>query len=632
MKRIGNYGSWGSPITADTVTAVAVALSEPRLDGDDLYWIESLPAERGRNVVVRRNPDGSIETLTPDPLYARSQVYSYGGGAYTVDRGVVYFVDYNDNQIYRHPRGGAPVRLTSNTACLYGDLCVDPSRNRLIAVREQRPNGDVINALHTLVAVDWVTGQETVLDDGYDFYSSPTLNTDASRLAWLSWRHPNMPWTSTDLCVATFAPTGELAHTQIVAAGAHESMFQPQWSPDGTLYLISDRSGFWNLYRWTGTDLEPVAPRDADFAPPQWTLGQSTYAFVSATEIIYSFTRNGMWYLGRLDTLTRDASDYPQEFAQLSWVRAAAGNIVLRCSSVTTPAAIVMVDFESGELAPVRYSVPPKDLEDLSGYFSSPQALAFPTHDGEIAHAFYYRPQNPDWDAQASERPPLLVMSHGGPTSAASAGLDLSRQFWTSRGFDVNYRGSTGYGRAYREKLYGQWGLIDVTDCIDGALHLASCGEVDDKKLLVTGGSAGGYTTLCGLTFHAVFAAGASYYGISDISALAIDTHKFELHYMDWLVEPYTPGNVTYHDRSPINFADRLSAPVIFLHGEEDPVVPVNQAQKMFSALQNRGLSTSLIVFQGERHGFRQPRNQRQALESELLFYAMVVLRIPLIS
>jgi len=632
-KRTGSYGSWGSPITADAVTAATVTLLEPSIDGDDIYWIEARPLERGRNIVVRRAANGTIEALTPNPFYARTQVYSYGGGAYVVDRGVVYFVDYTDNQIYRHARGSTPAKLTSNATCLYGDLCLDAVRNRLIAVREERPGGDVIHAIHTLVAVDLGTGVETTLDAGYDFYSSPILSPGGARLAWLSWQHPEMPWTATQLWTAAVAAGGELTQKQLVVGNAHESLFQPQWSPDGTLYVVSDRTGFWNLYRVNGADLEPMLQRDADFGLPQWNLGLSTYAFASADTIIYAFTQNGIWYLGRLDTRTLAASDYPREFAGLSWVRAAADKVVLRYSTPTAPAAIALVDIVSGDLAPLQYSVPPASLKPFESYLSPPQAIEFPTDDGEISHAFYYRPYNPDWQAQASERPPLLVMSHGGPTSATNSGLDLSRQFWTSRGFavlDVNYRGSTGYGRAYREKLYGQWGIVDVVDCIAGAQYLAGCEEVDGRRILVTGGSAGGYTTLCGLTFHDAFAGGASYYGISDVSALATDTHKFELHYMDWLIAPYTPGSTVYHDRSPINFVERLSAPVIFLHGENDQVVPVNQAQKMYAALQRRDIPTCMIVFQDERHGFRQPAHQRQALESELMFYAMNVLRAPL--
>ena len=453
-------------------------------------------------------------------------------------------------------------------------------------------------------------------------------------LAWLSWQHPNMPWTSTYLNVAGLDPAGTLTDKQIVQGGS-ESIFQPQWSPDGRLYFISDRTDFWNLYRWNASGVEHILARDAEFGVPQWQLGLSTYAFTSPDNLIYSFVQNGTWRLGRLDIPTLIAHDYPMEFSSLSGVHASATTVVLRCATMTSPPAIATVDVNTGAVSLIKPLVSSAGLQEFQNYFSTPQSIEFRTGDGEIAHAFCYPPYNPDWRAPASERPPLLVKSHGGPTTATDSALDLSVQFWTSRGFgvlDVNYRGSTGYGRKYRERLYGQWGVIDVVDCISGAKFLAARGDVDDRRLAVRGGSAGGYTTLCALTFHTEFAAGASYYGISDLIALATETHKFELHYTDWLIEPFMSDSALYHDRSPINFADRLSAPVIFLHGKDDPVVPINQAQSMYSALQRRNVPTCLLIFQDEKHGFRQSAHLRQALEAELLFYSMNLTRAPLTS
>jgi dipeptidyl aminopeptidase/acylaminoacyl peptidase len=635
----GSFGSWSSPITADAVVAQSVSLSDPRIDGDDVYWIEGRPLEKGRNVIVARAADGTIKDVTPAPFDARSQVYGYGGGAYAVHGGVVYFVNVvpppgRDNQIYRQVPGAAPTKITSNSASLFADICVDAGRNRLIAIREERPNGDVINAINTLVVIDIATGHETTLESGYDFYSSPVLSPDASKLAWLSWRHPNMPWTSTYLNVASIDKAGALTDKQIIGSDS-ESIFQPQWSPDGNLYFISDRTDFWNLYRWSSSGAKHILERDGEFGVPQWNLGLSTYAFVSPDVMIYSFVKDGTWRLGRLDIPTLRASDYPTEFSSLSSVRATARTVVVRCASPTSPPAIATVDVGTGAVSPIKFSIPPASFQSFQNYFSIPQPIQFPTSGGDVAHAFYYRPYNPDWQAPPSEKPPLLVKSHGGPTAATESGLDLSVQFWTSRGFgvlDVNYRGSTGYGRKYREKLYGQWGVADVVDCISGAKFLAARGDVDGNKLAVTGRSAGGYTTLCALTFHTEFAVGASYFGISDLVAIATETHKFELHYCDWLIEPFRPDSALYHDRSPINFVERLSAPVIFLHGEIDPIVPINQAKKMYAALQQRNIPTCLLVFQGEKHGFRQSLHLRQALEAELLFYAMNLTRVPLTS
>ena len=633
-KQTGAFGSWSSPITADAVVQEAVSLAEPRIDGDAVYWIEGRPREKGRNVIVRAL-GGEIADVTPAPFDARSQVHSYGGGAYAVRGGTVYFVHFLDNQLYRLDAGKAPVKLTASPDCLFADIVIDAGRDRLIAVREQRPNGDVIHATNTLVAIDLATGAETTLDSGWDFYSSPALSPDGKRLAWLSWRHPSMPWISTFLQVAELDSAGAVKNLQTIAGGDQVSLLQPQWSPDGTVFFISDETDFWNLYRWSGSTAEAVLPRDAEFGAPQWVFAASTYAFFSRETMIYSFTRDGRWFLGRLELPTLSARDYSTEFASISGVRAAGGTVVMRCSTPASAAAIATFDIETGKIEAIKYSVPPESYQKFQPYFSAPQSIRFPTDGSETAYGFYYPAHNPDWQEEPSEKPPLIVKSHGGPTSAATAGLDLSLQFWTSRGFavlDVNYRGSSGFGRKYREKLNGQWGVADVEDCIAGAKFLADRGDVDAGKLIVTGGSAGGYTTLCALAFHSDFAAGASYYGVSDLVALAVETHKFESHYLDWLIEPYRPGSALYHDRSPIHFPERLSAPVIFLHGRDDPVVPLDQAERMFTALRARGIATCLLVFEGEKHGFRQSEHIRRALESELLFYGMNLLRVPLTS
>jgi dipeptidyl aminopeptidase/acylaminoacyl peptidase len=634
-KQTGSFGSWASPITADAVVAGALSLLEPRVVDDNIYWIEARPLAKGRNVIVMRTPNGRVRDVTPPAFNARTQVYSYGGGAYAVKNHVVYFVNFSDNQIYQQAAGSTPTKITSNPGCLFADICIDAARNRLIAIREERLNDDAINAIHTLVAVDISTGRETTLDSAYDFYSSPTLNADGSKLAWLSWRHPNMPWTSTYLNAANINQAGTLAGKKIVQGGGPESIFQPQWSPDGRLYFVSDRTDFWNLYRWNSIEVEHILARDAEFGVPQWNLALSTYAFLSRDVMLYSFVQNGTWRLGRLDLRTLVAHDYPTEFSSLSYVCASATKAVARYATTRSPRAIGTIDPNTGAVTPIKFAVEPADLQANQDYFSTPKPIEFPTSDSDIAYAFYYPPYNPDWQAPPLEKPPLVVKSHGGPTAATDSALSLSVQFWTSRGFgvlDVNYRGSTGYGRKYREKLYGQWGVVDVVDCISGAKFLADRGDVDGKKLAVTGSSAGGFTTLCALTFHTEFAIGTSYYGISDLVAIATQTHKFELHYTDWLVEPFKPGSALYRERSPINFVDRLSAPVIFLHGKDDPIVPINQAQKMYSALQHQNISTCLLVFEGEKHGFRQSAHLRQALEAELLFYSINLTRAPLTS
>jgi dipeptidyl aminopeptidase/acylaminoacyl peptidase len=364
-QQTGSFGSWTSPITADAVVAETESLLEPRIDGDNIYWIEGRPLEKGRNVVVARAADGTVRDITPSPFDARSQVYSYGGGAYAVNDSVVYFVNVGDNQIYQQVAGGAPAKITSHPNCLFSDICVDVRRNRLIAIREERPNGDVINAIHMLVAIDIATGREATLDSAYDFYSSPTLNADGSKLAWLSWRHPNMPWTSTYLNAANVDQAGTLTEKQVVQGGS-ESLFQPQWSPDGRLYFISDRTDFWNLYRWSASGVEHVLARDAEFGVPQWHLGLSTYAFLSQDVMIYSFVKNGTWRLGRLEIPTLTAHDYPAEFSSLSGVRASATMVVVRCATTTSPPAIATVDVNTGAVSPIKSLVSPDSLLKIS--------------------------------------------------------------------------------------------------------------------------------------------------------------------------------------------------------------------------------------------------------------------------
>jgi dipeptidyl aminopeptidase/acylaminoacyl peptidase len=630
--KIGSYGVWNSPITSDLVVMESLTLSEPRVDGGRIYWTEGRPSEGGRMVIVTRSADGATRDLTPIGFDVRSRVHEYGGGSYQIADGFVYFVNFSDQQIYFHGPEASPCKLTSNDNCRYADLQIDRRRNRLVAIREEHPlnGGEAINAL---VAIDLGTGAEVILHQGYDFYSSPALNPVGGSLAWLCWRHPHMPWISTCLMVAEFDQRGSLDNVRLVAGGPDESIFQPQWSPSGALYFVSDRTDYWNIYRLGEAGIESVLQKEAEFGAPLWQFGMATYAFLSEIRLICAFTTDGEWRLACLDLEASVYDECPVAFASLSAVRAARGRILVRCATAGEMPSINLIDPATWEIAPLKFSMSPDRYGRLRQYFSRPRPIKFPTDDNEIAYGFYYPPMNPDWSAPAAERPPLLVRSHGGPTSATNCGLNLAIQFWTSRGFgvvDVNYRGSAGYGRKYRAKLCGRWGVVDVADCIAAARFLTASGEADPGKLGIMGGSAGGYTTLCALTFHSVFAIGASYYGVSDLAALASETHKFESRYTDWLIEPYRTDSVLYRDRSPIHFVEKLSAPMILFHGEEDRVVPLSQSEKIHAALRKQRIPTALIVFQGERHGFRRPENVRRALEAELLFYAINLIGAPL--
>jgi len=630
--KIAPYGSWKSPITSDLIVKEGIGLGQVKIDGDCIYWIEMRPSEGGRQVVVRHSSNGTTNDVTPPGFNARTRVHEYGGGDYVIHDGVVYFSNFTDQQIHRQAPNSAPERLTgsgveeaSTLADLrYADAVFDARRARLICVREDhREKGR--EAVNELVAISVDNGEAKVLASGNDFYSSPRINPAGSRLAWLTWKHPNMPWDGCELWVGDFAADGSLTNQQRVAGAIDESIFQPEWSPDGTLYFVSDRSGWWNLYRVADEGpTECVCEMEAEFGAAQWVFGLSTYAFESADRIVCAFAERGIWHLGAIETQTGRLERFDAPYTDISYVCAAAGRSVFRAGSPTEPFSIIDFDLPTHQ---------PKVLQRQSkikieaGYYSQAQPIEFPTENGLQAHGFFYPPQNRDFAAPEDERPPLLVKSHGGPTSATMAVLMLGIQYWTSRGIavlDVNYGGSTGYGRAYRERLNGAWGIVDVDDCVNGAKFLAAAGKVDLNRLMIEGGSAGGYTTLCALTFRDQFKAGASHFGVSDAEALAKETHKFESRYLDGLIGPYPARRDLYIERSPIYFADRLSVPVIFFQGLEDKVVPPNQAEMMVDALRQKGVPVAYVAFAGEQHGFRRAENIKRSLDGELYFYGRI--------
>jgi dipeptidyl aminopeptidase/acylaminoacyl peptidase len=635
--RVAPYGSWKSPITSDLIVSGTIGLGSIALAGADTHWIESRPAEEGRNVLVRRTPDGRTVDVTPPPFNVRTRVHEYGGGAYTVnvpwpfrarttgsgaDGGTIYFANFADQRLYRQDPGAAPEPLTPDRDLRYADGVIDQRRERMIWVREDHTAAgrEAINTIVSLPLVPDDGGQALVA--GNDFYAAPRLSPDGSRLAWLTWNHPNMPWDGCELWVGAVLAGGSLGHTTRVAGGVDESIFQPEWSPDGMLHFVSDRTGWWNLYRWRDGQIEPLYEMEAEFGKPYWTFGTTTYAFASARQIICAYTTEGTWHLARLDTVTRRLESIAPPYSAISSLHATPERAVFVAASPVEMPAIIELDLATDQLQVLRRS---SELTIDPGYLSIPEAIEFPTEHGLTAHAFFYPPRNRDYIAPAGERPPLLVMSHGGPTSASTSELDLQIQYWTSRGIavlDVNYGGSTGYGRGYREHLRGQWGIVDVDDCVNGARYLVQQGLVDGNRLAITGGSAGGYTTLCALTFRDTFKAGASYYGVSDLEVFVGDTHKFESRYLDGLIGPYPEHRTRYYGRSAANFTDRLSCPVIFFQGLEDKIVPPNQAELMVAALRAKGLPVAYIPFAGEQHGFRRAANIKRALDAELYFYA----------
>lgn len=617
------YGAWRSPIAAARIAAGSARLEDAIAAGSDVYWLESRAAEGGRSVIVVLGADGRPREITPPPFNVRSRVHEYGGGAFTVADGAIYFCNFADQRLYVQAPGQAPAALTAAGALRYADLVVDRRHNRLICVVEDH-SAPGARPTNYLAGVDLGTGAVTTLVAGSDFYASPRLAPDGRSVCWLSWNQPDMPWDSTQLFVADVAADGALGAPQQVAGGPEVSIFQPEFAPDGLLHFVSDATGWWNLYRHSGGKCEALTDLQAEFGLPQWQFGMSTYAFAAPGLIVCAYTERGTWRLAKLDTATRRLSPIAAPYTVLTGLRAAQGKIVLRAGSPTEAAAVLRLDPDTGQTEVLHRSLatPPDPA-----YLSTPRPIEFPTSGGLFAHGLYYPPQNGDFAAPPAERPPLLVCSHGGPTSAAVAVLDLSLQYWTSRGFavlDVNYGGSTGYGRAYRQRLRGRWGSVDVADCAAGARYLAARGEVDGERLAIRGGSAGGYTTLCALTFDDTFKAGCSLFGVSDLELLAADTHKFEARYLDSLIGPWPAARDTYRQRSPIHFAERLACPVIFFQGLEDRVVPPNQAERMVEVLRAKGLPVAYVAFAGEGHGFRAAENIRRCLEGELYFYARV--------
>jgi dipeptidyl aminopeptidase/acylaminoacyl peptidase len=631
VKKVAPYGSWRSPITADLIVGGAIGVSQPAIDRGDIYWIEMRPAEGGRQVIVKRDAAGHIADVNPKPFNARTRVHEYGGGDYLVSNGIIYFSNFADQRLYRQttqpaqPGNATPQPITPEAPMRYAEPIIDVARNRIICVREDHsvPDCEAVNTLVSL-KTDGNNDCGGVLVAGNDFYSSPRLSPDGRKLVWLTWNHPNMPWDGTELWQADVETDGSLSKATLIAGGLSESIFQPEWSPDGRLYFVSDRNGWWNLYRVDKGQIAGVTDLNAEFGVPQWVFSLSSYAFESSGRIVAVYYVRGMAQLAVIDTDTLKLEPLNLGYTDLGFVRASSGQAIFRAGSPTHPPAIVRLNLENRQPENIRVS---NNLNIDSGYLSVPEPIEFPTSGGLTAHGFFYPPQNSDYREPDAERPPLLVKSHGGPTSAAATALSLNIQYWTSRGIavlDVNYGGSSGYGREYRERLQGQWGIVDVDDCANGAKYLVSRGDADPDRLMITGGSAGGYTTLCALTFKDTFKAGASHYGVSDAEALTAETHKFESRYLDKLFGPYPECRDIYHNRSPINFIERISCPVIFFQGLEDRVVPPNQAEMMVEALRKKGVPVGYVAFAGEQHGFRQAQNIKRSLEGELYFYSRV--------
>jgi dipeptidyl aminopeptidase/acylaminoacyl peptidase len=634
---VAPYGSWPSPIEAATVARAGRRLGAAAIAADGaVWWAEGRPDEGGRVVLMRRAPGGEPQEATPAGTNVRTRVHEYGGGAWhLIGADLVVFVDFADQRLYRLKLGEEPVAISPEPAAggalHYADIWPTPEGDGIVCVRETHGEGEAVNEIVSLPLDGSAAPQ--VLASGRDFYSFPRISLDGAWLAWTCWDHPNMPWDGTELWVAPLADSGE---ERLVAGGAEESVFQPEWGPDGHLYFVSDRDGWWNLYRARepGAELSgeegalmQLTEDEADFAHPQWLFAGATYAFLENGAIACVRCQGAEERLFLLQPEGWEPADLGLPFTSFGYpvLSARGDSVAFAAATPESETAVVLFDVGRGEAEVVRSSSEePVD----PAYVSRPRPIEFPTGDGAVAHGFYYPPANPGFSAPEGELPPLIVESHGGPTSHATPALSREFLYWTSRGIgvvDVNYRGSSGYGRAYRNELRGAWGVVDTEDCVAAARYLAEQGEADGKRLAIRGGSAGGYATLCALTFHDAFAAGASYFGVANVEALARDTHKFESRYLDRLIGPYPERADLYEERSPINYVERLRSPVILFQGLEDEVVPPNQAETMVAALAQNGVPHAYLPFEGEQHGFRKAETNIRCLEAELYFYGRIM-------
>ena len=616
------YGSWPSSISAELITRAAPSLNFLQSYGDDLYWVEGRPWEAGRNVIMRRDSNGSITDLLPPPFSHYSRVHEYGGMAYALNDDHLYFVNATDQNIYKYclDDTSAPQVITNNSSRRFADLVVDRQNQRLIAVCEEHNDDQEPENYLASIALNNQTPAIEKLVSGADFYAYPRISPDQSQLCWIEWQHPNMPWDATQLWQATIS-NGNLIDKKRVAGGDNnQAIFQPHWSPNNTLYYVSDITNWWNIYRFENGIGAPVLRMDAEFATPLWQLGMTTFDFIDANTIACIWTVSGIWHSGFIDVATGVLTTVKTPYSSMQAVACHQGSVYFVAGASVLASQIAGVNLQ-GEVSPI-YAPATVDLDKAD--LAQPESISFTSGDNQQVHAFYYPPTSARYCGDDRELPLVIAMCHGGPTGATSSGLNLKIQYWTNRGFavvDINYRGSVGFGRTYRQGLEGAWGIADVEDTQQAIAYLAGQQKIDPKRCLIRGGSAGGYTVLSALTFTDTFKAGASLYGIGDLETLAKDTHKFESRYLDSLIGPYPERRDIYLERSPIHHADGLNCPVIFLQGLEDKVVPPNQAEMMVKLLEDKGIQVGYVTFADEGHGFRKANNIIRAMEAELAFY-----------
>lgn len=623
-RNVAGYGTWESPVLSELPAYGINTLTDIIVDDSDVYWIEQRPSEKGRSALMTAR-NGKIVDVLPEQFSIRTRVHEYGGKCIAISHGIIYFTNLEDQRIYKTLPGEKPVPITESAGMRYADFSINVSGQRLVCVTEDHSDGSSEAKTGIMSINTMVPDEQSIIESGSDFYSNPRVSPDGRKLLWLSWNHPDMPWDGTELWVADFDERGRLASKKRIAGSAKESIFQPEWASDGSIYFVSDRTDWWNLYCFREGAVNHVCVNASEFGRPQWLLGLRTYALVGDNLIACANLSNGIWKMVLLDVLSSILTETSLPLTSVNDIVVSNGKVYCIGGSFTEMPSLIEFDPSADKYRTV-YS--PKALTIDAAFVSSPVHMEFETSMGEKSFGLYYPPVNPSFRPRDGELPPLLIFSHGGPTSNAGSSLDMRIQYWTTRGFavmDVNYRGSSGYGRKYRDSLNGLWGIADVDDCSNAAIHLSRIGLADPERLIIRGGSAGGYTTICALTFRKTFRTGASYYGISDLEALAKETHKFESRYLEKLVGPYPMSAEIYRQRSPLNYAENITCPVIFFQGLEDKVVPPNQSEKMVLAIRAKGIPADYVTFKGEGHGFRLAESIKQSLDLELGFYRKVL-------
>lgn len=640
------YGSWKSPIDSNLIVSNMVRMGKVCLDGNAAFWLETRPEESGRDMVCASLADGSLLDLTPQPFNTRTRVHEFGGGGFTAAGGKVFFSNLLDQRVYvqagrdgqsfEEPRPLTPEPVAAGKHLRFADLALDQKRNRLIAVQEDHRQTDKDSpAAIVAISIGSDPAQTPqILVEGADFYTSPRVSPDGSKLAWLQWNHPDMPWYQTELWIADITDDGTLKNRKVLIADENDAITQPEWSPDGLLYFCSDRSGWWNIHRIKDGQVDRVMDAEVECGVPHIYFGNTTYGFASKDRIICTFAEKGLWSLAELDIPSRKLERIDCRFQEITFLKVNAQRAVFRGGSPSEPVSIVEFDISSRNFKVLKRSFELKgDLApQLNRYLSTPERIEFPSYGGRVAHAFYYPPSNDDFTASQNELPPLIVKIHGGPNNQAFNSLDLSNQYWTSRGFalvDVNYGGSSGYGRAYRDRLRMNWGIVDNQDAASAARYLIERGLVDPKRIAITGMSAGGFATICGVTFHDIFSAGSAHFGIGDMEAMAELFHKFQSHFLRTMIAPFPEQRDEYRKRSAINFAAQIKCPLLLFHGALDSIVPISQSELLAQKLDELNKPHALVSFTDEPHVFRKADNIKLTMETELAFYSLLFMFEP---